>query len=306
MKKLFVDLILVFSIASFGFAQNTSTVNTTGNNNTTLTTQTGSNVATINQIKVDWSSATQTQNGTGNIAEIKQETYFWGPGNNSDHNTAAQEQYGQSNNALIWQKPDPNLGHNTAVQYQNGSTNKLIAWQFAVNGEVHQDQIGNNNEAHSYQTGFNGYVKQYQEGMQNIAAVDEQGGGGWVTGNIAMQTQIGNWNKTEISQYGTGGSKTAQGNQAYVDQEGSDNWAGEGLFSNGLFGIYQEGNYNISTVTQNNNVNKSQVFQYGDNNSATVTQNGAPGLFGTYGDYVNKSTVTQTGNNNNGTVTQTY
>ena len=59
----------------------------------------------------------------------------------------------------------------------------------------------------SYQVGFNGYIKQDQTGNENIAIVDEQGGGGGIEGNIAEQTQIGNRNKSEISQYGTGGIK---------------------------------------------------------------------------------------------------
>ena len=112
-------------------------------------------------------------------------------------------------------------------------------------------------------------------------------------------------NRSEISQYGFGGTKTAQGNKAYIIQEGNYNWAGEGFFSNGLFGIYQEGNNNTTTVNQKNNSNKSQVLQYGNENEVKVTQNGAAGS-NFSGDYVNKSSVTQTGNNNSCTVNQTY
>ena len=126
-----------------------------------------------------------------------------------------------------------------------------------------------------------------------------------IEGNIAEQTQIGNRNKSEISQYGTGGIKTAQGNKAYIIQEGSNNWAGEGFFSNGLFGIYQQGNNNTTTVNQKNNSNKSQVLQYGNENDANVIQNGTASS-NSSGEYVNKSSVTQTGNNNSSTVKQIY
>jgi hypothetical protein len=230
----------------------------------------------------------------------------WPAGSHSLGETGTITQLGTDNVAILRQLADADAGSNIGNQYQDGLANLAVAWQHTVNSEVDQDQLGDNNEARVYQTGFNGYVRQYQQGLQNIAAVDEQGGGGWVVGNSATQIQIGNWNKSEISQYGTGGAKSAQGNIAEVYQYGSDNWAGEGLYSNGLFGILQEGNYNSATVTQNDNVNWSEVFQIGDGNNADVTQNGGAGLYGTYGTYVNQSSVSQTGNNNNSVVGQTY
>lgn len=304
MKKLFAIFVSVMFLAGFAFAQNTSTVDQTGDGNDADVTQTGSNTASIEQIANN-STATQIQDGTGNVADLDQKG-GWPAGSTVVNETGYQEQIGSNNTATLWQLADGGSGGNTGNQYQEGSNNLVVAWQHTVDSDVDQDQIGNGNEAHSYQVGFNGYIKQYQNGTDNVAAVDEQAGGGWVVGNIAEQSQTGNWNKSEISQYGTGGAKNAQGNKAYITQNGSDNWAGEGLYSNGLFGIYQEGNYNEAEVTQNDNVNKSEVFQYGDGNMVDVNQTGGTGLFGDYGDYVNKSTVTQTGDNNNSTVNQTY
>jgi hypothetical protein len=303
MKKLFA-FILVLLMCGYSFGQNISTVSTSGDDNTADVTQTGQNTSNILQI-TNSSDADVIQDGVGNVVDLDQKG-SWPAGSKSLDELAYIQQLGNNNQAQLWQLADQNTGSNEGNQYQDGNNNKLIAMQHTINANLDQDQIGNNNEAHSYQVGLNGYVKQYQEGIQNIAAVDEQGGGGWVVGNSATQIQDGNWNKSQISQYGDGGLKSAQGNTANISQYGSDNWAGEGLFNNGLFGIYQEGDYNTANVTQNDNVNWSKVLQYGDGNIVNVTQNGGTGLFNTYGDYVNKSTITQTGDNNNSTVSQTY
>lgn len=304
MKKIFAIVLAIFILTGFVLAQNTSTITSTGNDNQASATQCGSNEAAIEQIANN-STATQIQNGDGNKADLDQKG-GWPAGSTVINETGYQEQLGNNNQATLWQLADGGNGGNNANQLQQGDNNKAITWQHTVNAIADQDQIGNGNEAHIYQTGFNGFVKQEQIGTGNIAAVDEQGGGGWVSGNKAEQIQTGNWNKSEISQYGTGGAKSAQGNEAYVTQNGHDNWAGEGLYSTHLWGIYQEGNDNTATVTQNLNVNKSQVLQVGNNNLATVSQDGGVGLFGDYGGFVNQSLVNQTGNTNNATVTQVY
>ncbi len=305
MKRFYLIIVIIISISDYSFSQNSADVYTFGYNDKTSVIQIGSNKATIDMNSVDFSSASQIQNGNGNIVQIEQTTYFWKTGGNSDHNIAAQKQLGNNNYARIMQNPDPDLGNNMINQYQNGNLNKLNASQFTVNSQIVQNQTGIKNDALSYQVGFNGYIKQDQTGNENIAIVDEQGGGGRIEGNIALQTQNGDRNKSEISQYGSGGIKSAQGNKAYIIQEGNDNWAGEGFFSNGLFGIYQQGNNNTTTVYQKNNSNKSQVLQYGNENEVHVIQNGTA-CSNSSGDYVNKSSVTQSGNNNSCTVNQTY
>ncbi|HPG40734.1 MAG TPA: hypothetical protein PLP19_16810 [bacterium] len=305
MKTLFT-FILCLAMAGFVFAaSNSATISTTGSGNTASASQTGSsNAATIEQI-ANTSTATQIQDGSGNVADLDQKG-GWPAGSTVVGETGAQEQHGNNNQATLWQLADGGNGGNTGTQYQEGNTNKVTAWQHTVSSTVDQDQIGNSNEANSYQTGFNGYVRQVQDGTANIAVVDEQGGGGWVVGNTAIETQTGRWNTATIVQYGTGGAKNAQGNYAEVTQTGDDNKTGKGLFSNHDFGIYQAGNYNTASVTQNLNVNKSDVDQLGDSNTASVVQNGGTGLFGDYGDFVNKATVMQNGTGNNATVNQTY
>jgi len=296
---------MVFAMSGLALAANTATITTTGSGNTANATQSGDlNIATIEQVANN-SSATQIQNGLSNTADLDQKG-SWPAGSTVESETGYQEQVGSNNQATLWQLSDGGSGGNNGNQYQNGTGNTVIAWQHTISSTVDQDQLGSDNEAHAYQTGYAGYIRQYQEGVQNVAAVDEQGAGGWAAGNKAEQTQIGNWNKSEISQYGTGGAKSAEGNEAYVAQYGHDNWAGEGLYNNALFGIYQEGNYNYASITQNDNVNKAEAYQYGDSNTIDITQNGGLGLFGAYGDYVNQCSVTQTGNGNSGSVTQTY
>jgi len=305
MKKLIFLFAMMFAVGMAMAQSNDASISTTGDDNIASITQAGlSNLATIEQI-ADNSSAIQIQNGESNVADLDQKG-GWPSDSKVDGETGYQNQQGNNNHATLWQLADEGNGGNDGNQFQDGSNNIAVAWQHTVNATVDQDQVGTNNEAMAFQNGFNGYIKQEQNGIQNIATVDEQGGGGWDNGNSAIQIQQGNWNKAQISQYGTGGAKSAQGNSASITQTGDDNWAGEGLYSNGLFGIYQEGNYNNATVEQNQNVNKSEVFQYGDDNIATVVQNGGTGLFGDYGDFVNKSLINQNGNGNTANVTQTY
>ena len=305
LKRILTLISIVFVVSGLALAGNTATITQDGDDNTASATQSGDlNTATIDQIAND-SSATQSQTGNNNNATILQEGKW--PDGPVFNESASQTQNGNNNVAEIKQITDSTHGGSTAKQVQNSNGNYARAWQFSWNSTIIQKQsVGNNNELQAYQTGNAGYIKQVQEGQDNIAAIDEQGGGGWTLGNTATQTQIGNWNKSLISQYGTGGSKSAEGNEAHVVQNGSDNWAGEGLFGTGLFGIYQEGNYNYARIKQNDNVNKAEAFQYGDFNTINITQNGGSGLFGTYGDYVNKCVVTQTGDGNSGAVNQTY
>ena len=99
MKRFYLVIAIVISISAYSFSQNTADVYTFGYNDKTLVIQIGSNKAFINMNSVDFTSASQIQNGNGNIAQIEQATYFWKTGGNSDHNIAIQEQIGNNNNA---------------------------------------------------------------------------------------------------------------------------------------------------------------------------------------------------------------
>ncbi len=147
MKRFYLVIAIVISISAYSFSQNTADVYTFGYNDKTLVIQIGSNKAFINMNSVDFTSASQIQNGNGNIAQIEQATYFWKTGGNSDHNIAMQKQIGNNNNAVITQNPDPDLGNNISNQYQNGNLNKLIASQFTVNSQTVQNQTGIKNDA---------------------------------------------------------------------------------------------------------------------------------------------------------------
>ncbi len=299
MKKLII-LLLCLGIPAILFAGNTATVTTTGNTNTATITQTGdSNQGVIDQT-ANTSTATQNQTGTNNDAYIQQ-LGKW-PAGPVVNETALQTQDGSGHQAEIKQVTDSGHGNSTATQTQSGANHYAKAGQFSWNSTIDQTQNGSDqNWAEAYQKGNENHIVQIQDGRGNVAAVDEQDGwGSPSTGSEARQEQTGRWNHSLIGQYG------GDLNIAKVYQTGDDNWAGYGLSGGGQWGIYQSGSTNSAIVTQNLNVNKSEVFQYGNGNDATVTQNGGTGLFGDYGDYVNKSVVTQTGDNNTSTVTQTY
>ena len=299
MKKLLVFVFsLIFAVAAT-YAQNTATVTTEGDDNVNSVTQSGSNEAIIDQLANN-SDVTVTQLGTDNFARVDQDGKW--PVGPVVSESATQYQDGTNLEARIKQQTDSGHGGSSASQTQEGVDHYAKAWQFSWNSSIIQEQYGSEggNWAEAYQKHYNNSITQIQDGKGNVAAVDEQSGWGSVVGNSASQTQIGNWNHTLIGQNG------GDGNSAEVVQSGHDNWAGYGLSGGGQYGIYQTGSMNDAVVTQNDNVNKSEVFQSGYGNEVDVLQNGGAGLFNSYGDYVNKSDVTQTGDNNSTSVTQTF
>lgn len=294
MCKKILAIAIVLSLSGLAFAANTATITTTGNGNTANVTQSGDlNIATIEQI-ADTSTASQEQTGYRNEAGIRQGTAL----NPTISETATQIQIGEDNHAIIEQPKEDIAASCIGYQFQEGSNNSVTAsWWYSSNSTTIQVQKGTYNVAEAYQMGNNGDIYQEQDGMYNFALIT-QGGSLLTGGNTAEQHQIGEYNTTAILQ-GLTLEKLVEFNQAYVGQNGSYNWAGEGLD----YGIRQEGNYNYASVNQNQDWNRSEVLQHGDSNTVDVTQNGAAGMAG---DYVNLLTLTQTGNNNVSTVTQTY
>lgn len=301
MRKLTLLMVTLLVSAGLVVGQNTSEVLTEGDNNTNSVTQTGSNTAYIDQL-ANSSSATQIQDGSGNDARITQDGKW--PEGPVVSETAYQNQSGMNHEARIKQQTDSGHGNSSASQTQSGDGGHYAkAWQFSWNSSIIQTQSGDGtqNWVEAHQKGNHNSITQTQDGVGNVAAVDEQNGwGGPLTGSSITQIQIGKYNHTLVGQYG------GHSNDVMVEQYGWDNWAGEGLAGGGLYGVYQSGSENTANITQNDNVNKSELLQDGIGNTATVTQNGGSGWFNDYGDYVNKSNIDQTGDGNTSTVTQTY
>ena len=309
MKKIIFLFALVFAVIMVMAQSNVADITTDGDNNQATSIQLGSNnSATIDQFANE-SEATQTQIGSDNVANIEQ--FGSWPGVDRAYNvTAVQSQTGTGHQAYIRQMPGDYAGNSSAQQLQNGANHYALIDQFAENSIVYQEQIGSaRNDAEAYQTGTGNYISQFQNGQGNRARVDEQTGFGGYQNNVAIQSQVGNWNNALIEQYNVSGGKSwpgATGNTAEIYQTGDDNWAGDGYGAATEYGIRQWGNDNTAIVTQNDVANKSQVLQVGIDNTANITQGGGTGLYGAYGIYWNQSDIVQTGDGNTANVTQTY
>ena len=206
--------------------------------------------------------------------------------------------------------------HNAAGAGQNRSD--ITQGRNATNGDVTVDQTGgdntsvytaftsNNNDADIDQTGTDNLanVQQDFQAAGALAVVNQNGTGGatnsvfidqistgyappppdeFAVGAEAYATQNGSGNSATIAQ--TGFSQTdALSNYASSNQQGDNN----------LSAITQSGIDNTATVSQTGSGHDSDVLQSGDANTALVTQTASG----------NVSDVIQSGNGNSVTVTQ--
>ncbi len=272
MKKLFAFLIVVF-FAGFLLAQNTSTVNESGNFNTHMVDQTGSNTSTINQTAATGAAnnhAFVTQNGIGNAAEQTQyqQPAITAPQNVTinqvgDDNTATQEQgfgYTGYNDATIEQLSSSNTGYQRQDGYNLTSD---ILQEGGNTNYAEQYQAGNHEVATATQNGAVNTSRQTQSGINHNATVMSVG-----DYNYAQQTQSG----------GTYNSPPTylSGHTASINQKGYGNWASQnqsGLQNNHAT-IQQDGNQNNSTQNQAGSSNNSQVVIAGNNNTTLQDQKG--------------------------------
>ena len=284
MNKIFVILFILLFSTCYTLAQNTSSVDQTGNYHVATVNQTGSNTSDIDQIRTDYTYypnvhnvATVNQNGSGNQSTIYQ--YKGTYGGNVYNSEATVQQVGSSNISDINQNVND---HAHSVTTQLGNQN-----------QAYVDQISNTSWSTIYQNGHRNIGDQYL----------------WTSNSTADITQVGNDNEAyqttltppvknstfDVLQYGNGNyaqqdmKATAWGyaselnteyvyqqgnyNTAYQYQEGSSNYAYANAVGNHNYAdVTQIGDFTSSTQVQNGNYHSSTVSQIGDNNISTVTQ----------------------------------
>jgi len=268
MKK--ISLVLGFALmASLVFAQNTATVNQSGNAQKATVAQAGvSNSASVDQLNLNNTVSVDTK-GNRNTVVVEQNGANNGSGSIPVANKGYVKQDGNDNMATL--KEGLKDGSKTAYD-----SDGLI------------DQKGNQNEAQLLISG------QYMNfTTHGITQIQEQG----VKGNKAFITQASYNSDMDVYQKGsenlTTGTTLGQNNQFFVDQTGVKNTAtiNQNGSNNGEFGydwglganavgtvrnwdiLSQKGEGNVGSVTQASG-NMFNMTQIGDDNTAKIDEQG--------------------------------
>lgn len=255
------------------------------------------NVMVLQQADMSTATVIQEAGSSDNVAKITQTGF----GESPVAETATQIQSGSGNEAEINQQTDAGHGGSMTEQIQVGNDNFARAWQYSWGGTILQTQIGDGNELYAYQKGTNNSITQTQTGNDNFANVDEQAGFATAT-NTVLQIQTGDGNRSLVGQYG------GDMNRIEVVQVGSDNRAGDGFAAGGMYGVFQEGNGHKAYIQQYGSASFMSATQSGDGNTLLLAQfGGAPNTrFGDFGFYVNQACVRQSGSDNRAEIIQNY
>jgi hypothetical protein len=289
MKRFLTILLVVTLVCSISFAQNTSTVNQTGNNHQATVSQSGTgNDSTLNQTKTDYtyySSATRAtinQTGTDNTSIVNELRGAYG--GNANWSEVTVNQSGTDNMSNVYQNVN-DYAHATVTQD-------------GIENEADIDQIGNTSYATIYQQGELNYGKQYLWTINSTADIIQVG-----SSNQAYQTtltppvknsvfyieQRGDRNYAQQDIKGTAWGYAQGGNNATIYQTGNDNNA-----TQFMGGSPSGSDYNTSTISQTGNDNDATSSQDGTFNTDTITQLGNSNL----------ASLTQTGTGHLGTINQ--
>jgi hypothetical protein len=247
MKKLIILTFALLFSAGIAFGQSSATTDQTGDNNQASITQDGKNDASI----------TQTNNsGQGQIASIDQ---VYRAGVTSGKNTAAITQSGSNNRSIDLRQYGAG---NLYTVTQKGTDNRITSLP---------DQ-GLFVFGYPILPSYNTTIEMTQKGDQNIISGVNQLG----NGNTFIINQIGDNNKASMGAQVNLGT-VADGNYMKIDQNGDGNNAGY------KFGLYQVGQNNSLTLTQNGGAlfgstsntvgaQSGAVLQVGSDNNITATQ----------------------------------
>ena len=280
MKKL-ITLLGVFIFAgSMAFAQNSSTVTQSGDDNS----------ATVDQQYVGY--------GAQNVATVEQIA-----GEEKGNTVSSLNQFGADNLYDIYQEGNGNLVRQHPEQGKQGPS---------INGKIDIDQIGDDNTVHDAdQTGYGNTVNITQDGSNNFVDVEGQdsrategeysgntvnvtqnGSGNMVgtgTGTGIYQTNGGNViniNQDAGSRAGTQSVQTStglpaqEGGQGLVQISGYDNKMNINQYGSGskVKFVLQDGSMNTVNINQGlssmGGMHTAEVTQVGVDNTANITQNG--------------------------------
>jgi len=279
-----------------------STIIQTGKNSDADVTQSGNNLAYINQngtgearnsATVDQDSdlifggfneAYTFQNGKGNTSTITQsdirnkaDVYQEGDGNSSTvtqefkgRNKADIDQWGDRNSAVLTQKGGSYYyfyADNKAKILQCGYENADRSMQDGLRQKICVTQVGNNNR-----------VGQDQFGKRNLMVVEQ---GDHLRPDTkasyfstADQYQDGNRNKAYASQFATDNKviQTQMGNDNYLEAIQNNKGADEPRAGNNTADQYQDGKRNEALAQQWGKNNFVKQEQFGDDNIAIARQ----------------------------------
>jgi hypothetical protein len=281
MKKTLFFLVICLFTANFIFAQNTSTMIQTGDNNTSDILQEGNNLSNQKVI------------GDDNKTFIRQ----WGNTNSTFSLTI-----GDGNNVKIWQNGNNNKsGTNTLLGLgllQLGNLNTFDIDQTGERNVSNATQIGNENYIRTYQSDFNKSLvvqggnlnstsiqqhedyndsKIAQTGNSNVSDVLQESDYNksnliqLLNSNFArIEQKTGNMNEVNLTQ--------SDESEAYILQDGAENVVmgiGADIIATSLDGSYlelnQTGNGNVLHLRQT--ASSSKVNQDGLTNTAVIIQN---------------------------------
>jgi hypothetical protein len=262
MKKVIFLFTMVFA-ATFAMSQNTATTTQTGDDNSVLVEQVGSNTATVTQ-----TATLLVPAQAGNDAEVLQV--------NGDGNISTVTQTGNTN--TVWLNQGIKAGIWTGYNSNVASTNSTATIaQSGVGNIENMEQYGISNSAILSQTNTtNARADVYQgwaySGWGETAITSALS----VTNSSVSVTQVnGASDYVGLWQYG------GDNDHITITQNNGDN--NRAQVTQGF--IYDDLNYNFSrpiynvddnnaTVTQNGSNNVGKLMQLGNGNAFTLTQNG--------------------------------
>lgn len=243
-----------------------------------------------------------TQNGNGNVADIRQDAEAGNGGSATNMLSALQS--GSDNYLFVDQNRDLGPGYNsadieqhgddnTASVTQDGESNSVLIEQGVYGGaessiaEFTQLGDGNyfetkqvrsvGNTVTGTQTGDDNFYRASLRGSDNTVTMDMEGDanrGSWSIGSLGWPHQpAGNTLSIDVDgsdNYSTG-SIAGDYNTVSVVQEGLGNRLGTSWYTTD--GVSISGDLNSASVMQTSDFNTASVSIAGNSNTATITQN---------------------------------
>jgi hypothetical protein len=276
MKSLILATVSAAALLFAGgaYAQNMSTVNQPGSNNSASVDQSGGSneLSQINQIS-NSNNATVNQGGFQDEAFVVQDT--------DGTYTGSQ--------VIVTQ-----IGQNGAVQAQQYGYNQAVVTQGAqsIGETAYVVQTGYNpgTGASLHQNGFgnNGFI--LMTGNFNLSTLTQNGGAGGYSGGLAEGVNAGTLNASNFGvRQGGGSQQVGNYNTSVIDMEGNNSLAINDATGSGNFQFITQGGLTnqatgfFSTFGDSNSGNLTQVAgaaysgnaQHGVGNNITVFQNGS-------------------------------
>lgn len=275
MKKLITLIFICVFASTMAFAQNSSTVTQSGDNNDATVDQTYNsglssdiNEASVNQIGDDNTVERLNQLGAGNLFTVTQDgdnnlvkshPKQGGQGGIASFDGTIDIQQNNDGNR-VWDADQAGYG-NEAYITQDGNDDANIDAQVSIEGSgntITIDQMSGSNAVGVFSHNGPGA---YQEGSGNTMDITQSGGAEAGT-ESKMVGATEDFFRGSI-EGGQGLVQFGLDNEMYIDQDGAST----------VEFIVQDGDLNEANVMQTGNNHTADVWQSGDSNTANITQN---------------------------------